>query len=814
MKTEPTLRTLKTLALMFACAALSSCSSVKPENTGRKAVEGWLVPTPKKVEIGGDMVLAPPFAIADSDMKLPPLAMRLLRDELKDNYGWKEAAPAEARCLIKTEKADFPGGNEAYGLEIKEGGILIRSGSDAGLWRAVNRLRATLASEAAKCLPDDSIKCAAIAIEDWPDFPLRGMHLQMSQSPEHERRVKETIDAMAKLGYNLVVLEVGGRFESKKHPECSQRPWWTQQQIKDLVAFAKARGVTPVPGINSIGHAKRSPLVFMLEGVVDGKKQPVAMNIAHPQFYEVYFDMLSELCGLFDNPPYLHLGLDEINHDDADALIEKATGKTGHEYLAEFVNKTSARLAREGVRVVMWHDMLVAGAPDGATECLNGARTHEALKKIDNDVIIDYWCYSELDRYKGLERIAGTKREIWVSPWFGQRAVPRLCSEGKRLGVSGVLGTTWSCSYRFMAGVVLTAEFSWNAPQMPTMEADARQASGNVCALPCSAFPALAYSPQNVVNAMFYGRGSKRNVPGVSQVTVTGLNTPSKTLLDGIKRNFPTMTVDAHGLPVQISTPHSFFSFGSVKPLDFDRDSGKLGGLIKARRLLLANNRDAAEWIAPTSMNRTRDRKEVVLYTPDYGASTRTNTWGTEWIVEHGKVTGVHYAKGNAVIPASGYVLSAHGRKGNEDDFFGALRVGDRISLYERTLEGRPLEPITITAPFENASTIVMLLTLERPVDMSLSGLAEITMEFADGSKTSLPLKASMFNWIPNNSQRPVAPWRSWSAWQDPKKSDLNSILAVEWTRSNNSVAPKRILVKPTMAGVNSELVVLGGAFK
>ncbi len=365
-----------------------------------------------------------------------------------------------AKCRVELVRRKLKHGPESFRLEITDGRVRLTAGEAAGMFRALGRLAMILDSGACDHR-DGALVCPALRVEDWPDIGLRGMDLQMAWSP-HEQLIHDTVDVLAKLGYNLVGYEVGARYEYRSHPEC-RKPGrlWNRAEMRRLIAHARARGITPIPCLNAIGHADRAPRVFMLP---DRNPQRRVMDLTNPKFYPTFFDLLDELIDLFEQPPFIHLGTDECTA----ALQRLAALRTRkpEDLYAEFVNRVAAHLKKKGVRAVIWSDMLLRrGAfPHEPSNATPKCPTDLALDKISKDVIIDYWRY-HASSCPGLKLFRKKGFPTWVSPWYDAKGVAQICRQAREVGAAAVFGTTWTDPSRVPHGIVLTAEYAWNASE-------------------------------------------------------------------------------------------------------------------------------------------------------------------------------------------------------------------------------------------------------------------------------------------------------------------------------------------------------------
>lgn len=791
------MKTKRKKCTFFNCLIITGLSLLLPSCTVLGLKSGadekvWLVPTPKKADMGNTLNLKLSEYTINNSFKIPEENISWLKDELLNKPGWNADTSGKAKYIIDITRLDKSEDKEFYTLDISQDKIKISASSEDGIHRAIGRLLCIIDSPLVKTLADGTVQCPELSIRDWPDYSLRGMHLRLISNPD-EVFIKKELDVMSRLGFNFAVFEIGGHFESSTHPECCIKPSWTKAQIKNLVSYAKSRGIVPVPGINSIGHLGSGPLICPIMGMEDGKKAPVVSNLADPDFYRIYFEMMDELSDLFGNPEYFHIGTDEFAHSDGVQLLEGASEKKGHEYYAEFLERVNQHLAPKGIRPVIWHDMLADDnkyndRTDEKNEPANGRLTFKAFDSMPRSTIINYWCYSPHKTYRILEDMAGKGFDIWVSPWYNVKGIEQLCAEGFRLGAKAVLGTTWNSS-PYLEGFPATGEFAWNI-KGPHEK------------------PAAVYESFNEI--FFYGRGTKKFPEGLTQMkNLTGTTQISKDFAKKLSDTFPGMKLDASGIPLEISNPRSFFIFGFTPPPEIPSpynfkelmQNGKFKDII-------ISSPSSYEWIAPlTGLDKKRDSKDGIIYTPAYGSSTRTNIWGREIAVRDGKIIYLSGGliefcreKGNLDIPENGFVISKHGYV--RSPFWDSLKAKDSITLLLRNPRPPPCETVSIHA--DGLKNFIIFITTEYPVDQSRSlGKVEITM--TNGKKDSFDLNGRMFF----SSRKLSGNWKAWIAWNG---EGLNKIMALEWHAvEGKQFFPKTISISASPEGVESGLVILGG---
>ena len=195
--------------------------------------------------------------------------------------------------------------DEAYVLDVTPTGVTITASSPQGERYA----RVTL--EQLKDLSDGRLPCCRIV--DWPRLRWRGFMNDCGRNFLPVEGVKSILDVMAMYKMNLFHWHLtdyhGWRLESKKYPQLQRSEaflrqigkFYTQEDFKDVVAYAKERGITVMPELDVPGHT----LAFRRGMGID--------SMAAPGIDKVVAELLAELCSLADaeTMPFVHLGTDE-----------------------------------------------------------------------------------------------------------------------------------------------------------------------------------------------------------------------------------------------------------------------------------------------------------------------------------------------------------------------------------------------------------------------------------------------------------------------------------------------------------------------
>ncbi|HZX61719.1 MAG TPA: beta-N-acetylhexosaminidase, partial [Bacteroidales bacterium] len=304
---------------------------------------------------------------------------------------------------------------EGYVLTVSKNNIIIEGGSGAGLFYGMQTLLQLLPPEifASKALqPGNNWRVPCIAIKDHPRFPYRGMHLDVSRHFFPKEFILKYIDLIAAFKMNTfhwhLTDDNGWRIEIKKYPKLMQTaawhvdrenlPWterppqqygeratyggyYTQDEIKEVVEYAKKRYVTIIPEIEMPAHSVEVLAAypqFSCTGgpftVPPGRYWPnidilCAGNDSTFTFME---DVLSEVISLFPSK-YIHIGGDEADKTrwkecpKCQALIKAEGLKDEKELQSYFIKRIEKFLISKDRKLIGWDEILEGGLPQEAT---------------------------------------------------------------------------------------------------------------------------------------------------------------------------------------------------------------------------------------------------------------------------------------------------------------------------------------------------------------------------------------------------------------------------------------------------------------
>ena len=290
--------------------------------------------------------------------------------------------------------------SEGYTLDVGADGIRIMARAEAGLYYGAMTAAQLLSARAAHA---PSVRLPRMHIEDYPRFKWRGLMLDPARHFLPVADVKTIIEQMGQHKLNVLHLHLtddqGWRIEIKQYPELTRIGAWrkppsnggpgsetdtyggfyTQDDIRDIVAYAAERYIAIVPELDLPGHAQAVVAAYPQLGVTSG---PVAVSSdwgvnyclynTSPEGLTFVKNVLDELMALFPGK-YVHLGGDEAVKDQwkASAAIQaqmKTLGIADEDAMQSwFMEQIGSYLAARGRTMVGWDEVLQGGVPPGTT---------------------------------------------------------------------------------------------------------------------------------------------------------------------------------------------------------------------------------------------------------------------------------------------------------------------------------------------------------------------------------------------------------------------------------------------------------------
>ncbi len=353
-----------------------------------------IIPAPAAIEVGqGGFRLEGGASIVAADSRAEPIArylQSLLADTRGLSLGLDDAAAGTGDIRLELDAAPHAS-PEAYSLDVTGDGIIIRAGDPRGLFYGA----ATLWQLATADGKDrGAADIPRLAITDQPRFPWRGFMLDSARHYQSPAFIRDLIDWMALHKLNVLHWHLtddqGWRLEIRKYPELTRTGAWrkpagagdpppyggfyTQDEVRELVAYAASRFVTIVPEIEMPGHAQAAIASYPRFGT--GGTPPVSPDWGvHDWLYNAdeatlafLEDVLTEVIELFPGE-FVHIGGDEAVKDRwrdstrVQARIRELGVADETALQGWFVARIGRFLDQRGRRLIGWDEILESGIP-------------------------------------------------------------------------------------------------------------------------------------------------------------------------------------------------------------------------------------------------------------------------------------------------------------------------------------------------------------------------------------------------------------------------------------------------------------------
>jgi hexosaminidase len=349
-----------------------------------------LLPVPSTMQAGtGQLPITQLFSVAIDGYKDPRLeraVVRFLRDvTLRTGLpvGAEIAEGNKATLVIRADHASKPvqelGEDESYALEVSDAGAKLTAPNSLGIMHGLQTfLQLIEITPAGFAVP-------AARIEDSPRFPWRGLMIDVSRHFIYMDTLKRNVDAMAAVKMNVLHLHLsddqGFRLESKEFPKLTQLGsdglFYTQAEMRELIAYAGDRGIRIVPEFDMPGHSTAwfvgypalasAPGSYQIErrwGIFDPALDPTREEI-----YKFLDKFIGEMAELFPDQ-YFHIGGDEVNGKqwDANPKIQQfmhAHKIKNNEALQQYFTLQAERIvSKHRKTMVGWDEILGPGMPE------------------------------------------------------------------------------------------------------------------------------------------------------------------------------------------------------------------------------------------------------------------------------------------------------------------------------------------------------------------------------------------------------------------------------------------------------------------
>lgn len=402
---------------------------------------------------------------------------------------------------------NLEGGPEAYILKVTHKGVTIKASGDAGVFYAQQTLRQMTGNGEFK-----EIQCCEI--KDYPRFPYRGLHVDVSRHFRSVDFLKKQIDAMAAFKMNRMHLHLtdaaGWRLQIDAYPRLTEfaawRPqetwkeWWagdrqyclegsadahggyyTKEQMRELVEYARERHIEIIPEIEMPSHSEEVLAAYPELGCSGEPYKDSEFCVGNEESFRFLETVLEEVMDVFPSK-YIHIGGDEAGkqHWKTCPKCQQRMKEEGMESVDELQSYMIRRIEKfvlsKGRRIIGWDEILDGGlAPDATVMSWRGTEGGIKAMTMGHDVIMTPGRYCYLDHtqdapFREPESIGGY---LPLDTVYVYEPVEASMPADKLHHLKGVQANLWSeyvvtdehAEYMYWPRTIALAETAWSQPE-------------------------------------------------------------------------------------------------------------------------------------------------------------------------------------------------------------------------------------------------------------------------------------------------------------------------------------------------------------
>lgn len=492
-------------ALLFSASLFTACAPV---------AEQTLSVTPVPMEVNWQRGSFRPDASTSLWIEAPEADRSILAEYLQASPLALKLADSQSGNQVVLKQTDVLEGitsPEGYVLSVNSDGVRIEALSGAGLFYGVQTLL-QMAADAPEGM-------TAVTVKDEPRFEYRGIMLDVSRHFRSKEFVKRQIDLLSYYKINRLHLHLtdaaGWRIEIKKYPRLTQfaawRPqavwkdWWngkreyceetdpraqggyyTQDDIRELVAYAQKHYVTIIPEIEMPSHSEEVLTAYPELSCTHVPYKQSDFCIGNEKTFEFLENVLTEVMELFPSE-YIHIGGDEAgkaswpNCKLCQARMKKEGLKDVNELQSYSIHRMERFLNSHGRKLLGWDEILDGGlAPNATVMSWRGTEGGLAAIRSGHKAIMSPGQYCYLDGYQDApysqpEAIGGY---LPLKKVYGYEPVPDSLSADEAKLMYGVQANLWTeyipteehAEYMLYPRAIALAEVAWSKPENKSWE--------------------------------------------------------------------------------------------------------------------------------------------------------------------------------------------------------------------------------------------------------------------------------------------------------------------------------------------------------
>ncbi len=551
-----------TSAFLAVMILLSPLEAVESE---RIRVGPSIIPAPLRMEVGSGVFRLSPETRIFIDSKSSE--GREVGEYLTEKLRRATSYPLDSRTrigkipagsiLLRIDGDLAKLGNEGYRLVSSKREVKIEAFAAPGLFYGVQTLLQLLPPEVEgeKPLATSDWSIPSVRIEDKPRFVWRGAHLDVGRHFFPKEFVQKYIDLLAMYKINTfhwhLTEDQGWRIEIKKYPRLTEIGAWrretmddaiphggfyTQEEIREVVAYAKKRFITVIPEIEMPGHCQAALAAYPELSCSGGPfKVGTEWGIIHDVYcagrdrtFEFLQDVLTEVIDLFPGE-YIHIGGDEVpktrwqNCAKCQERIKAEGLEDERELQSYFIRRIEKFLSGAGKRLVGWDEILEGGlAPNATVMSWRGVIGGIKAAKSGHDVVMTPTSHCYFDYYQGLfEEPRAIGGFLPIEKVYSFEPVPTDLSAEEARHVLGGQANLWTeyiedpeqAEYMLLPRILALSEVVWSKKDLRSFPDFSRRI--------ISQFDRLSVKGVNFRLPPPEGLGGKKLISGLTQIQVS-----------------------------------------------------------------------------------------------------------------------------------------------------------------------------------------------------------------------------------------------------------------------------------------------------
>lgn len=487
--------------LLFLIVLSCANKKVKTYNQGINV-------TPIPVELteqAGTFVLNQQTVIHSFNQQVADFFAAKIRQSTGFALAVKEAGTTAKNAIVIEQVADIPVNDEGYLLTVTPELISIKAKTPQGAFYAMQTVMQLLPAEieSPTLVNDVAWTLPSVIIKDQPRFPYRGQHLDVCRHFLNADYVKKQLDVLAMFKINKfhwhLTDDQGWRIESKKFPKLNEISskriegegfehggYYTQEEIKEIVAYAKERFIEIIPELETPGHAVAVLTAYPEFSCTGGPFEvrniwgvsPDVFCAGKEETFDFLAQVIEEITPLFESK-YFHIGGDECPKTrwkecpHCQKRIKENKLKDEHELQSYFIQRVEKIMATHGKKIIGWDEILEGGlAPSATVMSWRGEQGGIDAANAGHDVIMTPESYCYLNWYEGDSKILPVAFGYYtpLDKVYGYNPIPANIVADKAHHILGTQGNMWTeytytpdlVEFQTYPSIIAVAENTWS----------------------------------------------------------------------------------------------------------------------------------------------------------------------------------------------------------------------------------------------------------------------------------------------------------------------------------------------------------------